>query len=97
MPGNQPPAYPIGCRFFRKVPDVRFRPALWLAATLTLTIAVPAHAKLSRGEARMIQTVDAEQQRTTDFLAKIVNQNSGTMNLAGVDAVRRMDSPSDVR
>ena len=72
---------------------MRFRPALWLAATLTLTIAVPAHAKLSRGEARMIQTVDAEQQRTTDFLAKIVNQNSGTMNLAGVEAVRRMVEP----
>jgi len=41
----------------------------------------------------MVQTIDAEQQRTTDFLATIVNQNSGTMNLAGVDAVRRMVEP----
>ena len=41
----------------------------------------------------MLTTVDAEQQRTTDFLAAIVNQNSGTMNLAGVEAVRRMVEP----
>jgi glutamate carboxypeptidase len=53
----------------------------------------PASAALSRAEQAMIRTVDAEQQRTTDFLARIVNQNSGTMNIAGVDAVRRMIEP----
>ena len=41
----------------------------------------------------MLRTVDAEQARTTAFLERIVNQNSGTMNLAGVDAVRRMVEP----
>src|SRR5690242_14257908 len=56
-------------------------------------LAAPAHAALSRPEAKILSTVDAEQQRTTDFLAAIVNQNSGTMNLAGVDAVRRMVEP----
>src|SRR4051812_48012221 len=55
--------------------------------------ATPALAALNRAEQAMLQTVDAEQQRTTDFLAKIVNQNSGTMNVAGVEAVRRMVEP----
>ena len=41
----------------------------------------------------MLRTVDAEQQRTTGFLERIVDQNSGTMNLAGVEAVRRMVEP----
>jgi glutamate carboxypeptidase len=54
---------------------------------------VPAAAALSPAEQVMIRTVDAEQQRTTDFLQRIVDQNSGTMNLAGVEAVRRMVEP----
>ena len=41
----------------------------------------------------MVRTVDSEQARTTAFLEKIVNQNSGTMNLAGVEAVRRVVEP----
>ena len=41
----------------------------------------------------MLRTVDAEQQRTTDMLQRWVDQNSGTMNLAGVEAVRRMVEP----
>ena len=41
----------------------------------------------------MVQTVDAEQQRTIDMLARWVNQNSGTMNKAGVEAVRDMVAP----
>jgi len=38
----------------------------------------------------MIATVDAEQARTTAMLEKWVNQNSGTMNFAGVRAVGEM-------
>lgn len=38
----------------------------------------------------MIRSVDAEQERTVGMLEKWVNQNSGTMNLAGVEAVGRM-------
>ena len=41
----------------------------------------------------MLRTVDAEQQRTTDMLQRWVDQNSGTMNLAGVEAMRRMVEP----
>jgi len=41
----------------------------------------------------MIRTVDAEEQRTTDFLQRIVDENSGTMNVAGVEAVKRMVEP----
>jgi glutamate carboxypeptidase len=37
--------------------------------------------------------VDAEQQRTTAMLQRWVDQNSGTMNFAGVEAVRRMVEP----
>lgn len=41
----------------------------------------------------MLRTVDAEQQRTTDMLQRWVDQNSGTMNVAGVQAVRAMVEP----
>ena len=64
-----------------------------LAFLAALSISAPASAALSRAEQVMLRTVDAEQQRTTDLLAAWVNQNSGTMNLAGVDAVRRMVEP----
>jgi glutamate carboxypeptidase len=41
----------------------------------------------------MVQTVDAEQQRTLAMLERWVDQNSGTMNKAGVEAVRDMVAP----
>ena len=41
----------------------------------------------------MVRTVDAEQQRTTDMLQRWVDQNSGSHNIAGVEAVRRMVEP----
>ena len=41
----------------------------------------------------MVRTVDAEQPRTTAMLQRWVDQNSGTMNFSGVDAVRRMIEP----
>ena len=41
----------------------------------------------------MVRTVDAEQARTTAMLQRWVDQNSGTMNRAGVEAVRRMVEP----
>ena len=55
-----------------------------------LTVAAPAAAQLGRPEQAMIRTVDAEQERTVAMLAKWVNQNSGTMNFAGVKAVGDM-------
>jgi glutamate carboxypeptidase len=70
------------------------RPLLALAAPLAALFAlaapVAASAKLSAAEQRMIRTVDAEQERTLGLLEKLVNQNSGSLNLAGVEAVGRM-------
>src|ERR1051325_3376547 len=53
----------------------------------------PAAAALSPAEQAMIRTVDAEQARTTAMLQRWVDQNSGTMNKAGVAAVRAMVEP----
>ena len=41
----------------------------------------------------MIRTVDAEQERTVGLLEKWVNQNSGSLNIAGVEAVGQMVRP----
>src|SRR3954469_12894137 len=61
------------------------------AAATAFATAAPA--ALTGPEQVMVRTVDAEQARTVGLLEKWVNQNSGTMNLAGVDAVRRMVEP----
>ena len=61
---------------------------LFLAATALL--AAPLHAKLTPPEARMAATVDAEYERSVALLQKLVDQNSGSMNLAGVEAVGKM-------
>ena len=66
---------------------------LFALAAASAAFATPALAGLSRPEQVMIQTVDAEQARTTDFLERIVNHNSGTMNLAGVESVRQLVEP----
>jgi glutamate carboxypeptidase len=68
------------------------RQLLALAAG-SLAFAAPANAALSPAEQTMVRTVDSDQARTTGFLQRIVDQNSGTMNLAGVEAVRRMVEP----
>ena len=53
----------------------------------------PARAELTKADQIMLRTVDSEQARTQTFLQRIVDQNSGTMNLAGVQAVRAMVEP----
>jgi glutamate carboxypeptidase len=58
----------------------RFSVAL---AALAL-VPAPAFAKLAPAETRMVQTVDAEQERTLAMLEKWVNQNSGSLNIEGV-------------
>jgi glutamate carboxypeptidase len=59
-------------------------------ALLCATLAAPAHAKLSTPEAKMVASVDAEYDRAIALLERLVNQNSGSLNLAGVEAVGRM-------
>ena len=65
---------------------------LYAFAALTL-IPAPVAAALSPAEQLMIRTVDAEQARTAAMLQRWVDQNSGTMNKAGVAAVRAMVEP----
>ena len=62
-----------------------------LAAALSLgALSAPATAKLSAAETRMLQTVDAEQERTLSMLEKWVDQNSGSLNIEGVTKVGEM-------
>ena len=61
-----------------------------LAAAFLFLTAVPAGAAISPAEQRMIATVEAEQARTVAMLETWVNQNSGTMNVAGVSMVGQM-------
>ena len=51
---------------------------------------LPASAGLSAAESRMLATVDSEYERSVALLEKLVNQNSGSMNFAGVETVGRM-------
>jgi len=64
--------------------------SLFLAPVLAALVAAPAAAQLSAPERRMIATVDREGERNLALLERLVNQNSGTQNLAGVEAVGRM-------
>ena len=61
-----------------------------LALALLLGTVSPALAKLSPAETKMAATVDAEYERTVAFLEKMVNQNSGSLNAAGVKIVGDM-------
>jgi glutamate carboxypeptidase len=56
----------------------------------SLLVSVPAAAELSAPEQRIMTAVDTEQERTVDMLAKWVDQNSGSQNIAGVEAVSKM-------
>ena len=60
-----------------------------LLALAAVLLATPAAAALTPTEQRMATTVQAEQDRTLGLLERMVNQNSGTLNLAGVEAVGR--------
>ncbi|MBL8648860.1 MAG: M20/M25/M40 family metallo-hydrolase [Sphingopyxis sp.] len=66
--------------------------SLPLAALLaaSLMLAPAAQAKLSKAEAAMAKTVSAEQERSIALLEKLVNQNSGSLNLEGVEKVAVM-------
>jgi glutamate carboxypeptidase len=62
----------------------------YILAATALFAAAPAQAALTPAEQRMAATVTAEQDRTLALLERMVNQNSGTLNMAGVEAVGRM-------
>ena len=59
-------------------------------AALTFAVAAPLAAAPTPVERRMIAAVDAEQGRSLALLERLVNQNSGSLNIAGVTAVGKM-------
>ncbi len=67
---------------------------MMLAAILPLLLAgTPATGPaphLTPAEARMATTIDAEYERSVALLGRLVNQNSGTMNLPGVTRIGAM-------
>lgn len=64
-----------------------------LFAACALLAASPAAAQLSRQEAAMAASIDADSTGTLALLERMVNQNSGTLNLAGVRAMGAMLRP----
>jgi glutamate carboxypeptidase len=63
---------------------------IFITWIISLAIAAPAAAQLSKPEAKMTATVDAEYERSVALLEKLVNQNSGSLNLDGVQKVGQM-------
>lgn len=57
---------------------------------LQLALAPAAQAKLSKAESTMAKTVESEQARSLALLERLVNQNSGSQNLEGVEKVGAM-------
>jgi glutamate carboxypeptidase len=61
-----------------------------LLLLLLLAFSVPLEARLTRDERAMAAAVDREAERHVQLLERLVNRNSGTLNLAGVRAVGEM-------
>jgi glutamate carboxypeptidase len=64
-----------------------------LAALLLFLSPAAANAQLSRAERQIVATVESETDRHIALLERLVNQNSGTLNLPGVRAVADMLRP----
>src|SRR3954453_19677848 len=67
--------------------------ARFLLAVCAFAASAPAAGALSPPEQVMLTTVDSAQGRTTAFLQRMVDQNSGKMNVGGGEAVRRRVEP----
>ncbi|WP_332656697.1 M20/M25/M40 family metallo-hydrolase [Brevundimonas sp.] len=63
---------------------------LILTALLCLALPGAAMAQATPAEQAMMQTIEREHDRHIDLLERLVNQNSGTLNLPGVRAVGEM-------
>jgi glutamate carboxypeptidase len=61
-----------------------------LLLLLALATSIPAQARLSREERAMTAAVGRETDRTIALLERMVNRNSGTLNLAGVTEIGAM-------
>ena len=69
---------------------MKFQTLSLMSSVALLALSTPAFAELSKPEAKMAATVDAEYERSIALLERMVNQNSGTMNFAGVKTVGDM-------
>ena len=68
-----------------------FRRLLLVAAAAAALSAAPAFAAgLTAQESRVVAAAEAEHERSLALLERLVNVNSGTMNIAGVEKVGRM-------
>ena len=79
-----------------KAMQLRPIPVLAAAALLLLpanALAAPAAPKLSAADRVMVNAVDAAKARDLALLEKLVNQNSGSRNMAGVKAVADLVRP----
>ena len=65
----------------------------FLIFLLLLALPAAAEARLRPVERRIVRTVDSETDRSIALLERMVNQNSGTLNLPGVSAVADLVRP----
>jgi glutamate carboxypeptidase len=69
---------------------MKFRALMLCSSVAFIALSPAAHAQLSSPETKIVATVDAEYERSVALLERLVNQNSGTMNFAGVKTVGDM-------
>ncbi len=69
---------------------MKYRDLKYCSIIALLATGSAAFAQLSAPETKIVATVDAEYPRSIALLERLVNQNSGTMNFAGVKAVGDM-------
>lgn len=62
-------------------------------ALFALATALPASAALSPAEKKMAAQVDADHEKSIALLERLVNQNSGSLNMDGVEKVGQMVRP----
>ena len=69
---------------------MKFRALMLSSSVAFIALSPAAHAQLSSPETKIVATIDAEYERSVALLERLVNQNSGTMNFAGVKTVGDM-------
>ena len=93
-PLRQTPHWKADCLAAYRWSMTSFFRALRLLALPVLAMAAhPADARLSAAEQRIVRGVAAEQDWGVALLERLVNQNSGTRNVAGVTRVAEMVRP----
>lgn len=66
---------------------------LFLTLFIVVVVTVASHAQLDKNEEKLVEYVDAHNDEGLDLLKKIININSGTMNLQGVREVGQVLMP----